>query len=132
MEAETIYNFNILLRQFFKAHSSDDDRHDLIDQIHNACLPAHMKAQSFFYQLHELNDYVNLLQGNEPKLQKSHLIWHSILGCHYNGRNDISMLEDQSNMRTVNHSCATSAINKLHWSKLLQWKRRKSKTNSKL
>jgi hypothetical protein len=73
MNEEKLANFNILLRHFFEAHSTDDDRHDLLTQIRNVRLPKQMKTQSFFYRLRELNDYVDWLPGHEPKLTEDQL-----------------------------------------------------------
>jgi hypothetical protein len=73
MDEEMLDNFNILLRHFFEAHSTDDDCHGLLTQICNTCLPKQMKSQSFFYQLRELNDYVDWLPGHEPKLTEDQL-----------------------------------------------------------
>jgi predicted GTPase len=73
MDEETLANFNNLLRHFFKAHSTDDDRHDLLTQIRNTCLPKQMKTQSFFYRLRELNHYVDWIPGHEPKLTEDQL-----------------------------------------------------------
>jgi hypothetical protein len=62
MEAETIYNFNILLSQFFKAHSTDDDRHDLIDQICNA----HLNKMRKTLQMLRLREVVFILFRRFP------------------------------------------------------------------
>jgi hypothetical protein len=47
LDEETLDSLNILLHHFFEAHSTDDDQHNLLTQIRNACLPKQMKTQSF-------------------------------------------------------------------------------------
>jgi hypothetical protein len=72
-ESETLGTFAHMLKAFFACHSTDDDRHELVSFIRYASKPEHMKVQTFFYRLKELNDYVDWLPGLEPALTDAQL-----------------------------------------------------------
>lgn len=61
------------LRAFFAIHATDDDRHDLLEQMHNCRKPIAMKPHSFYYRLLDFNEYVQWLPGMEPQLTQSQL-----------------------------------------------------------
>jgi hypothetical protein len=76
MNANPITNleeFNVVLKTFFAGHSTEDDRHDLLERVRSSNKPSSMKVQTYFYQIKELNDYVDWLPGHEEKLTESQL-----------------------------------------------------------
>jgi hypothetical protein len=72
-EDETLASFAKTLKAFFACHSTEDDQHEFVRVICYAQKPEHMKVQPFFYQLKELNDYVNWLPGDKPALSEVQL-----------------------------------------------------------
>jgi hypothetical protein len=69
----TIDAFNSILKNFFAGHLTDDNRCNFIKSLRSAIKPNNMKVQTFFYQLKELNNYVDWLPGQEEKLTESQL-----------------------------------------------------------
>jgi hypothetical protein len=61
----TVDTFNLVLKNFFAGHSTDDNHHDLIESLRSAIKPENMKVQTFFHWLKELNNYVDWLQGKK-------------------------------------------------------------------
>jgi hypothetical protein len=77
-------------KAFFACHSTKDDQHELV--IHYASKPENMKVQLFFYQLKELNKYVDWLPGDEPALTdaKLNLAFYNRMPGHWHVRYAIS------------------------------------------
>jgi hypothetical protein len=61
----TLNKFNSVINNFFAGHSTEDNRHDLLESLCLAIKPETMKVQTFFYRIKELNDYVEWLPGHE-------------------------------------------------------------------
>jgi hypothetical protein len=72
-EADMVATFKEILKAFFTAHSTEDDRHELASVIRYAIKPDGMKVQPFFYRLKELNGYIDWLPGDEPELSDAQL-----------------------------------------------------------
>jgi hypothetical protein len=76
LNADLITNlseFKLVLKTFFAGHLTEDDRHDLLESLQSSSKPDSMKVQTYFYQIKDLNDYVEWLPGHEEKLTKSQL-----------------------------------------------------------
>jgi hypothetical protein len=76
LNADLITNldeFNLVLKTFFAGHLTEDDCHDLLASLQSSSKPNLMKVQTYFYQIKELNDYVEWLPRHEEKLTKSQL-----------------------------------------------------------
>jgi hypothetical protein len=71
-EDDTVATFKEILKAFFAAHSTEDDRHELASVIRYAVKPTGMKVQPFFYCLKELNG-IDWLPGDEPELSDAQL-----------------------------------------------------------
>jgi hypothetical protein len=65
--------FNTVLKTFFAGHSTEDDCHDLLESLQSSNKPCSMKVQTYFYQIKELNDYMDWLPRHEEKLTESQL-----------------------------------------------------------
>jgi hypothetical protein len=63
----------ILMSLIRCGHSTEDDRHNLLESLRSSSKPDSMKVQTYFYRIKELNDYVVQLPGHEEKLTKSQL-----------------------------------------------------------
>jgi hypothetical protein len=61
---------NLVLKTFFAGHLTEDDCNDLLESLWSSSKP---KVQTYFYQIKELNDYVEWLPGHEEKLTESQL-----------------------------------------------------------
>jgi hypothetical protein len=75
LNADLITNLddlNSVLKTFF-AGLTEDDHHDLLESLWSSSKPDSMKVQTYFYQIKELNDYVEWLPRHEEKLTKSQL-----------------------------------------------------------
>jgi hypothetical protein len=70
---ESLATFAKTLKKFFACHSTKDDRHELASVIRYAIKPESMKVLPFFYQLKELNKYVNWLPGDELAFTEAQL-----------------------------------------------------------
>jgi hypothetical protein len=65
--------FNSVLKTFFAGHSTEDDRHNLLESLQSSSKPDLMKVQTYFYWIKEFNDYVEWLPGHVEKLTESQL-----------------------------------------------------------
>jgi hypothetical protein len=43
--------FNLVLKTFFAGHSTEDDRHDLLESLRSSSKPDPMKVQTYFYRI---------------------------------------------------------------------------------
>jgi hypothetical protein len=76
LNADPITNlneFNSVSKTFFAGHSTEDNRHNLLESLQSSSKPDAMKVQTSFYRIKELNDYAEWLPGHEEKLTKSQL-----------------------------------------------------------
>jgi hypothetical protein len=71
--AESEAAFDSCLRSFIDSHSTTNDRHDPINQLHQAHKPREILVQNFFYRLREVNGCVRWLPGNEQELNQDQL-----------------------------------------------------------
>ena len=71
--AETEEHFGNRIRDLVAAHASEDDRHDLVQQLRTARKPRDLPVQTFHYRLEELNQYVDWLPGEAIPLTESQL-----------------------------------------------------------
>ena len=72
-EQSTVANFDTALKAFIATHATDEDCHDLTQQLHLPKKPRMLAVQQFYYRLRELNGYVHWLPGNEPALSEDQL-----------------------------------------------------------
>jgi hypothetical protein len=74
LKADPITNLEFsVLKTFLAGHSMEDDRHNLLESLQSSSKPDSMKVQTYFYQIKELNNYVEWLPGHEEKLTESQL-----------------------------------------------------------
>jgi hypothetical protein len=69
----TIEEFYSVLKAYIVGRSMDNKCHDLVKSIRSAIKPDSMRVQNLFYQLKELNDYIEWLLGTETKLNDTQL-----------------------------------------------------------
>ena len=55
-------NFDIRLREFIAVHATQEDRHELLQQLRTAQKPRSLLVQAFLYRLRELNSYVEWIE----------------------------------------------------------------------
>ena len=70
---ETPDNFAEDIRSFIAAHSTVEDRHELLQQLRSPRKPRELTVQSFYCRLLEINELVNWLPGDEPALTADQL-----------------------------------------------------------
>mmetsp|Transcript_24155 Transcript_24155/g.44923 ORF Transcript_24155/g.44923 Transcript_24155/m.44923 type:complete len:311 (+) Transcript_24155:28-960(+) len=68
IEDKTPENFDAAMTDFIAAHASEDDRHDLVQQLTHPVKPMNVPVQTFYYRLLELNEYVHWLPGEDAPL----------------------------------------------------------------
>jgi hypothetical protein len=68
-----ITGFRTWIQLFIASNATDLDTHELLDFIRQSNKPRTMKVQAFYIRLHELNDMVEWLPGNETKLTEKQL-----------------------------------------------------------
>ena len=71
--AETVAHFDNRIRELVAVHSTEEDQHDLLQQLRNARKPRELPVQTFFYRLRELNDCVPWLPGAAVSLPANEL-----------------------------------------------------------
>lgn len=69
----TVAHFEVMLHHFIAAHSTGEDRSNLISQLHNMRKPRNMRVRQLWYLMRELNSYVEWLPGNETPLNEDEL-----------------------------------------------------------
>ena len=61
--------FDLVVRSFIALYATEEDRYDLVQLLRNpAQKPKQLSVQSFNYKLQELNEFVEWMPGQEPKL----------------------------------------------------------------
>jgi len=71
--AETIVNFDHRLHEFIAAHVTDNDCHELLQQLRFAKKLRSLGIQTFWYRMRELNSYIPWLPGQELALSDEQL-----------------------------------------------------------
>ena len=71
---ETLDGFKDLLQQFIAAHATQDDQHELVQQLMRPKKPREVKVQAFSYALRKLNGYIEWLPGTAAKLTGDQLM----------------------------------------------------------
>ena len=70
---QTRAHFDARLTEFIAAHSTADDRYELIQHLRSARKPRHTPVQTFWYLMREYNSYALWLPGNEPALTENQM-----------------------------------------------------------
>ena len=70
---QTPANFDARLREFVRAHLTEEDRCDLVNGLRNCKKPRSIPAQAFWHKFKELNGCVEWLPGNEPALTEAQM-----------------------------------------------------------
>ena len=73
IDERTSEAFDDALREFIAAHATEQDRHELVQQLLHPVKPRSMRVQAFYYRLMELNTYVDWLPGTDAKLTEQQL-----------------------------------------------------------
>jgi len=63
-----------LVRVMIASFATEDDRRDLLNQLRDAQKPRDVTVQSMWYRMTEINDMVDYLPGQDPKLTASQLL----------------------------------------------------------
>ena len=71
--SETLAHFDERIREFIAAHSTAEDRYELVQHLRAARKPRRTVVQSFWYLLREYNSFVDWMPGTEPALNETQL-----------------------------------------------------------
>jgi hypothetical protein len=71
--AHTVANFDQAIKDFVACHATDQDRHELVQQLLHPTKPRDLGVQAFYYRLIELNGAVSLLPGTDAPLTDDQL-----------------------------------------------------------
>ena len=64
----SVDGFDTALKAFVASHATEEDHHDLTQQLRLSKKPRTLAVQQFYYRLRELNGFFQWLPGNKPAL----------------------------------------------------------------
>jgi hypothetical protein len=59
---------NAFLKRFIGTHATEEDRHELVQQLFHPDKPRNVSVHDFYYRLMQLNNYIEWLPGNKAPL----------------------------------------------------------------
>ena len=72
-DAHTVQSFEQAIQDFVACHSTEQDRHELVQQLRHPTKPRDLGVQAFYYRLVELNSAVSILPGDDAPLTDDQL-----------------------------------------------------------
>jgi hypothetical protein len=69
IEEQTEEAFDAKMKEFIACHSTEEDRHELVQQLLQPVKPREVTVQAFYHRILELNEYVNWLPGDDKEVK---------------------------------------------------------------
>jgi hypothetical protein len=66
---QTEQTFDEKLKEFVACHATEEDRHELVQQLLQPVKPREVTVQAFYYRILELNEYVKWLPGEDEEAE---------------------------------------------------------------